>query len=435
MQKQERQNQKKRLREIGTLVVSALSLAVLGVAGMPAPNVAAAAWGPTRPTYTWAHPADHPTFNSITDNPVIGDERNFVRIRKAGTSDKYSDKVVLEVGQEYEIYAAYHNNASASLNQSGKGLAKNVRYSTALPERLKAGQVGAVKGTISSSNAKPTKVWDEAYMQAKEDVFLRYVPNSAVIHNGGSANGKPLDANALFSNQGAKLAHYNDQWGVIPGCNEFTGWVVYRVKIDKPNFSMDKKARTGDKEYADEITVKPGDKIDFKITYKNTGTTIQRRVSVFDKMPNGVKYTTGSTFLKTPVSQDGKPASDNLFNGGLVIGDFYAGQSSEITYKAEVADDKNIFPCGVTTVYNDSSVATGDGKESDKVKINVKRDCEGTPENPDVPKELPETGPGQIIASIIVIGSIGAGAFYYIHSKRTLSKIMKDSDTEVDGEA
>lgn len=33
--------------------------------------ISAFAWGPERPTYTMKNPADHPTFNSITDNPVL----------------------------------------------------------------------------------------------------------------------------------------------------------------------------------------------------------------------------------------------------------------------------------------------------------------------------------------------------------------------------
>ena len=40
----------------------------------------ASAWGPERTTFTMESPATYPTFNSITDNPTIGDERNFVRI-------------------------------------------------------------------------------------------------------------------------------------------------------------------------------------------------------------------------------------------------------------------------------------------------------------------------------------------------------------------
>ena len=57
-------------------------------------------WGPERPTYTWQKPADHATMNSMTNNPAIGDERNFVRIRKVGGNDKYTDNVVAEPGAE-----------------------------------------------------------------------------------------------------------------------------------------------------------------------------------------------------------------------------------------------------------------------------------------------------------------------------------------------
>ena len=39
-------------------------------------------WGPERPVYSWAEKAPHATINSIIDNPGVGDERNFVRIRE-----------------------------------------------------------------------------------------------------------------------------------------------------------------------------------------------------------------------------------------------------------------------------------------------------------------------------------------------------------------
>ena len=42
----------------------------------------AMAWGPERTTFTMEKPATYPTFNSITNNPTIGDERDFVRWAK-----------------------------------------------------------------------------------------------------------------------------------------------------------------------------------------------------------------------------------------------------------------------------------------------------------------------------------------------------------------
>lgn len=43
-------------------------------------SVILAGWGPERPLYSLQETADHAVFNSMTDNPAIGDERDFVRI-------------------------------------------------------------------------------------------------------------------------------------------------------------------------------------------------------------------------------------------------------------------------------------------------------------------------------------------------------------------
>lgn len=84
------------------------------------------AWGPERDVVHWDTPADYRTINSIVDNPSFGDERNFVRIRKVGEA-KFLDSVKLVAGEKYEVEIYFHNNASLSLNKSGKGIANNVR--------------------------------------------------------------------------------------------------------------------------------------------------------------------------------------------------------------------------------------------------------------------------------------------------------------------
>lgn len=67
-------------KKINTRVAAVLviSAAVVGV------STQALAWGPERPTTSGETGADFITFNSITDNKKVGDERNFVRIREAG---------------------------------------------------------------------------------------------------------------------------------------------------------------------------------------------------------------------------------------------------------------------------------------------------------------------------------------------------------------
>ena len=191
-------------------------------------------WGPQdRQTFTWSNPADHVCFNSMTDNPEIGDEANFVRVRKAGGHDKFVDNVIVEPGEEYEVNIYYHNNASASLNEGDRrGIAENVRLRmNYIASTLNAGEAAVIRGTISSSNAIPKEVWDTAYLNAKEAVGLRYVPNSAVLHNTGSLGGTVLNDDAVFGKDGGTYLGYSKgYWGMIPGCNEFAGYVTFRLK-------------------------------------------------------------------------------------------------------------------------------------------------------------------------------------------------------------
>jgi hypothetical protein len=72
------------------------------------------AWGPERPTYTYEKPAPHVTFNSITNNPSVGDERNFVRIRELANGTKFRDDVQLQAGKTYEVMVYYHNTAASN---------------------------------------------------------------------------------------------------------------------------------------------------------------------------------------------------------------------------------------------------------------------------------------------------------------------------------
>ncbi|MBQ2638470.1 MAG: hypothetical protein Q4E70_03670 [Candidatus Saccharibacteria bacterium] len=382
-------------------------------------SAASTAWGPERTTYTWAEPADKVTFNSITDNPKIGDERNFVRIRKANTEDTLVDKVELEVGQEYEVSIWFHNNAKSKLNTKeygGVGIATDVRLRVEAPEIINAGTNGIIKGIISSTNSDPSEVWDIAYAYSKSTVLTRYVANSATIHSLGNIDGQILSSEAMFGEQGAKLGYWNDLWGTLPGCNEYSGYVTYRFVVDQPNFDISKTvSKEKEQNYVEKITVNPGDTLDFRIDYKNTGTINQKSIIVYDQMPNGLNYINGTSFFTASFNESGNFVSDKLFDGGINLGDYKPGESMYLTYKVEVADDKTIFPCGDTVVYNNASVATANGTGYDKVEITVHRDC--------TPEELPKTGPTEIVMALIVVTGIGVGGAYYIASRRQLNKI------------
>ncbi len=414
--------------------IKKLLVAVLGLVGSLAvfslPVSAEDSWGPQdRETFTWEVPASYPTFNSIENNPSLGNEKNFVRVREYGTSDKYSDEVKIEAGKTYEIYVYFHNNAADNLNASGAGIADNVRLAMEMPTEVNAGEAAVVKGTISSTNTTPKSVYDTAYLTASETVYLRYVQGTAEIHNGGSANGKYLDDAALWST-GSKLAYWDEEWGMIPGCNEYAGYVTLRVKADQPKFYISKEVSVdGGKTWDEYATVKPGDTVKFRIKYQNIGTTNQTSVTVYDSLADGMTLVKGSIEAKIPANQNYVKIDDAAWENGLGIGDYLPEQEGYVVYNVTIDDDKEIFACDKTVIiYNNAYVTTANGTMYDKAKITVKRDCGGgttTTTSKKTPSSLPDTGPAEIILAVIVVLAIGVGGYYLVKSSSTLHKIKK----------
>ena len=174
----------------------------------------------------------------------------------------------------------------------------------------------------------------------------------------------------------------------------------------------------GSDTYADEIDAKPGDTVKFKINYTNNGTTAQENVTIHDNMPEGLEYVAGSTYVTTTADPTGKSMPDGyMFDTGLNIGNFQAGETATITYEAKLSNSTEKFACGNTVIYNDASIASPNGTEYDKVKIKVTRneDC--------MPASLPKTGPAEIIAASTILLFIGIGGTYWIVSYNKMRKI------------
>ena len=200
------------------------------------------AWGPERPTYTMENPADHVTFNSITNNSAIGDEREFVRIVDKAAGGKYVTEMEIEANKDYEVYIYYHNNASRTLNDKAhnyKGVAYNTKLATDFPSKLAAGERGQVYASISSPTATPEKVWDEAFITAKEDMTLHYVTGSAKIHNSWDTNGAIVPT-YMFSPEGTYLG-MSELNGMIFGCGEFSGHIIYTIRTKSANDDVKEK--------------------------------------------------------------------------------------------------------------------------------------------------------------------------------------------------
>jgi len=335
------------------------------------------AWGPSRQYFTTAQPADYVTFNSIIDNPSHGDERNFSQVRDAASGNEtYSDSASLTAGHEYVVYVYYHNNAATNLNASGKGIAKGAYVKSQIPATVANGSTD-VKAVsyVGASNATPGQVWDDISFSntTGSDIALRYVPGSSTIHNFGKSNGMTMSDSIVTT--GASIG-YDALDGVVPGCNDYAGYVTFRVKADQPNFTVTKQVhKTGTTGWKKTEALKAGDSVDYLVTYKNTGTTSQNNVVINDLLPKGVTYTAGTTKVANTTNPSGIAVGDNITKGGINIGNYGPTATAYVMFSAKIDANDALPTCGANTLRNTAKAQTTNGTKEDTADVTVDKTC------------------------------------------------------------
>lgn len=323
------------------------------------------AWGPERPTYTMAHPADHVTFNSITDATNYGDERNFVRISKDNKT--YADDLTVENNGEYYVRIYVHNNAASNLKLVAENVVAKLNVPTQMADRIQ------IDGYINSSNAQPASVWDQAVFHGANGTpfKLSYVAGSAYYKN---AKGQFTVADSIVDG-GAKLG-YTSMDGKIPGCFEYSGVVYLKVKAKTADFAISKTVRkAGSGSFSENITVNPGDKVDYQLYFKNTGGLNQTTVSIKDMLPAGMTYVAGSTWVHD--SKGTRQVPDGIAQGGMSMGSYLANGDVYVKFTAQVATNDKLAKCGVNSLVNTMSSTTAEsGTKTDTATVTVTKTCE-----------------------------------------------------------
>ncbi len=116
-----------------------------------------------------------PVFNTNTDNPNVGDEREFLRIAKrtdngVALKDYQSSDFVLEPNENYTLMFCVDNCASPALGDAS--IAKDTTLQVVFPTHLAAGESVDLKGTIISSNANPKFTEASITVSAAKDLEL-----------------------------------------------------------------------------------------------------------------------------------------------------------------------------------------------------------------------------------------------------------------------
>lgn len=329
-------------------------------------------------------------FNSISDSMPVGDgvnggsEKNFVGARecvlrddgrcesvdKTGKGWLHND-ITVEDGKTYIIRMYVHNN-----NPNGyDAVAENTRVSFSIPSTV--GKNILISGFINSSNATPTECWDSVNFKSDVPFHFEYVFGSALLENNSiGLGGLALSDDIVKAKSGGTLIGYDALDGRIPGCYQYDNFVTIRVKaVFDDDFTVETKVRVADnkdKTWYSSVDAKIGDKVEFRIGYKNTSDKQQDGVTIKDILPFNLKYVDGTTVLKNSTHPNGATAAhDYLVKEGTKIGSYGPGANAYVYFTAEVVDEQLSY--GSNMLVNNALVGVGDTTLQEYARVIVKK--------------------------------------------------------------
>ena len=428
------------MNKVYKTILSVSAAAVVAAAAL-AP-VIVSAWGDSsngRKTYTLEQInkgdlGEKITFNSIT-NGKIGDERNFVGAKVAGTTVKTwnANEIKVKDGETYTIRLFVHNNSPRGM----QAIAKGVKATFSIPTNVAKSQT--IVGYLDSSNATPNRYWDEVTLTADENIYLEYVDGSAKYNNNKGDFKLP---NEVITS-GATLG-YTSMNGEIPGCYEYSGVVTIDVKVHSSVAAkLSKQVRIkGTKTWSESVEAKVGDEVEYQIEYVNLLAEQVKNVMIRDILPTNVEYVANSTYLYNSNYKNGVLLEDNtVTTSGINIGDYNAKGNAYVRFTGKVVD--KTMACGKNQLVNwaNATVSGSSVKNAvykDDASVLVDKVCEEpdepenpekpenpTPDNPgkpaeETPAEIVNTGAGTVATGAIGAGSVVTTLGYYLASRKKL---------------
>lgn len=377
------------------IIAGAVVLALAAVMAVAVPASTHALLGGDRETKAYEQGMsgfDHVQFNSFTGVPDIGDERNFLTgMLDDGSSTNFYDPINdVRSGDTLLLRVYIHNNADTSLNADGTGIAKNTKVRISLPSGMATDLPASA--FISADNARPQVIEDTLDMRATTPVALQFVPGSASIesHTGTfkAALSDDIVTNGVTVGSDALDGNYK-------GCFDYVASVTFKVKVISPNYQLTKTVRkNGTTTFGPSVTVNSGDKVDFSLNFKNTGTTNLDNVVLADRLPVGLTYVPNTTTWDSAYTNNQwQPVTnDGWMKGGLNVGGYGPGGTVFVRFTA-VVDDPSKLQCGLNQLVNFGfAQPQNQGTIQASAEVDVTKDCATATPTP-TPTQTPTPAP------------------------------------------
>jgi uncharacterized repeat protein (TIGR01451 family) len=341
-----------------------------------------------------------------------------LQVENTTTDSGYVKNVPAKVDEVVAIQVWYHNREEAN---SGE-IANNLKVNLNLPQGVK-GKTQVVSSTTSADNSNTVN--DSATINLSLDnAYLEFIPGQSIWRHNTGTNANPNWVNTTLSAAqeqqllGGGLVLENAQ-----PCFNFESTVTVLARVRADVVSITKQVRKlGEQNWVTQNSAKPGDKLEYLITFKNEGNTVLRNVVVGDNMPAHVAYVNGTTMLRNGSNPNGiKITSDNITKGGIDVGNYNPGAVGYVWFQAQI--DSNLK--GNYDLTNVGVVRPeGMNEHWNKAVTKVSTTTPQTPPTSGQPSELPETGVEGAAAGLAGSGALGYGVRGYIRSRRGLKNAL-----------
>lgn len=408
-----------------------VAMAALIAVAMPL-TAAASVWGPTRELRQWVNTStpgfDHVTFNSFTHVPD-GNEQEFFDGKIWNTTPGgFLDSIPVKAGDEIKLRTYVHNNADASLNDAAhgyKGIAKDTKVKIALPTGT--GKTANAVSTISwkDSDNKAGFVFDSVDVASADGqpFSLSYVPGSAYADTHTVTGMKLSDS---IVTDGALIGESQPD-GNVPGCFQNDMYVIVKLKVNPiPALTIQKTVGFPKQTFQELVTAKPGDRLYYKVDFKNESQTNMHKVAVRDILPAEVQLIPGTVKLYNDNFKTGTALPDNgLFSaGGQEVGDYAPGTNGYILYQVTV---KDVFQGQPDKVFVNTACTRSQENPYEKCDTaNVKVTGTVTPPVTPPVTTLPETGVETPLAGVAGMSGMSYAGYAYLKSKKGLKQALRN---------